>query len=45
MLDELDMIIVTTADELSGIFGQESWKHEGAIINLVGRFIKFLPKG
>lgn len=44
LLDELDMIIVTTADDLHGIFGQESWKHEGAIINLVGKFIKSLPK-
>ena len=43
LLDELDMIIVTTADPLHGIFGSESWKHEGAINNLVGKFINSLP--
>jgi CubicO group peptidase (beta-lactamase class C family) len=43
LLDELDMIIVTTADPLHGIFGSESWKHEGAINNLVGEFINSLP--
>jgi len=43
LLDELDMIIVTTADPLHGMFGDESWKHEGAINNLVGKFIRSLP--
>ena len=43
LLDELDMIIVTTADPMHGIFGDESWKHEGAINNLVGEFINSLP--
>jgi CubicO group peptidase (beta-lactamase class C family) len=43
LLHELDMIIVTTADPLHGIFGDESWKHEGAINNLVGKFINSLP--
>ena len=42
LLDELDMIIVTTADPMHGIFGDESWKHEGAINNLVGEFINSL---
>jgi CubicO group peptidase (beta-lactamase class C family) len=44
LLDELDLIVVTTANPLYGIFGQEAWKHEGAIINLVGKFIKSLPR-
>ena len=43
LLDELDMIIVTTADPMHGVFGSESWKHEGAINNLVGEFINSLP--
>jgi CubicO group peptidase (beta-lactamase class C family) len=43
LLDELDMIIVTTADPMHGIFGSESWKHEGAINNIVGEFISSLP--
>jgi CubicO group peptidase (beta-lactamase class C family) len=43
LLDELDMVIVTTADPLHGIWGQESWALEGAIIDLVGKFIASLP--
>ena len=44
LLDELDMIIVTTADPLEHIEMNGSWKHEGAIIDLVGKFINSLPK-
>ena len=43
ILDELDMIIVTTADPMQGVFGEESWKHEGEINRLVGSFIGSLP--
>ena len=45
LLDEFDMIIVTTADPLYGpeLAGQGGWRYEGAIINLVGKFIKSLP--
>jgi CubicO group peptidase (beta-lactamase class C family) len=43
LLEELDMVIVTTADPMHGVFGSESWKHEGAINRLVGRFIRSLP--
>jgi len=45
LLDELDMIIVTTADPLHHLWGGDPWKHEGAINKLVGKFIKALPKG
>jgi len=44
LLDELDMVIVTTANPSLEVWGQESWQHEGAIIDLVGLFIKSLPK-
>jgi CubicO group peptidase (beta-lactamase class C family) len=44
LLDELDMIIVTTADPLHHLPEEKGWKHEGAIIDLVGKFIKSLPK-
>jgi CubicO group peptidase (beta-lactamase class C family) len=44
ILDELDMVMVTTADPLHGIWGEEAWEKEGAIIDLVGRFIKSIPK-
>jgi CubicO group peptidase (beta-lactamase class C family) len=45
LLEDLDMVIVTTANHLPGIWGQESWEKEGAIIDLVGRFIEGLPSG
>jgi len=44
LLDDLDMVIVTTANSLPGIWGEEAWEKEGAIIDLVGRFIKSIPK-
>ncbi len=44
LLDELDMIIVTTADPLHHLWDGDPWKYEGAINNLVGKFIKSLPK-
>jgi CubicO group peptidase (beta-lactamase class C family) len=45
LLDDLDMIIVTTADPLKGpeLAGEGGWKYEGAINNLVGDFIASLP--
>jgi CubicO group peptidase (beta-lactamase class C family) len=44
LLGELDMIIVTTADPLYELPEEKGWKYEGAIIDLVGKFIKSLPK-
>jgi formylglycine-generating enzyme required for sulfatase activity/CubicO group peptidase (beta-lactamase class C family)/pimeloyl-ACP methyl ester carboxylesterase len=43
LLDDLDMVIVTTADPLPGVFGQVAWAKEGAIFDLVGHFIESLP--
>jgi len=45
LLDELDMIIVTTADPLYNpdLAGGGGWEYEGAINNVVGKFIGFLP--
>ena len=45
LLDELDMIVVTTADPLYGpdFAGEGGWKYEGAIIDLVGKFVESLP--
>ncbi|UCC91088.1 MAG: serine hydrolase [Dehalococcoidia bacterium] len=45
LMDELDMIIVVTAYPFYLQHDDESWKHELANINLVGEFIKSLPKG
>ncbi|MFC1799329.1 serine hydrolase [Candidatus Eisenbacteria bacterium] len=45
LLDELDMIIVVTADPFYLQHDDEAWKHEQANINLVGKFIESLPKG
>jgi len=44
LLYELDMIVVTAANPLHELPGEAGWKHEGAIINLVGKFIKSLPR-
>ena len=43
LLDELDMIIVTTADPFWQQHNDQSWKHESAIIELVGKLISSLP--
>ena len=43
VLDELDMVIVTTADPLYGQTGDGSWNHEKEIINLVADFNASLP--
>jgi CubicO group peptidase (beta-lactamase class C family) len=45
LLHELDMVIVTTADPLHGVWGEESWAKEGAILDLVGEFIQSIPGG
>ena len=45
LVDELDMVIVVTADSFWGKdLHWKAWKYEQANINLVGKFIKFLPK-
>lgn len=43
LLDELDMVIVATADPFWQQHDADSWKHESAIIELLGKFIKSLP--
>jgi CubicO group peptidase (beta-lactamase class C family) len=43
LLHDLNMVIVTTANPLHGVWGEEAWEKEGAIIDLVGRFIASLP--
>lgn len=43
LLEDLDMVIVTSADRLYGQFGQEAWEKERAIIELIGKFINSLP--
>ena len=43
LLEDLDMVIVTTAYPFFGEHSGDSWKHEKAIMNLVGRYIKSLP--
>ena len=43
LLDDLDMVIVTTADLLPGQFGESAWRQERAVIDLVGEFIATLP--
>jgi CubicO group peptidase (beta-lactamase class C family) len=43
LLEDLDMVIVTTADPFFGEHSGNSWTHESAIMNMVGRFINTLP--
>jgi CubicO group peptidase (beta-lactamase class C family) len=44
LLDELDMILVTTAAPFWKQHDDQAWKQERAVINLMGKFIKSLPK-
>jgi len=44
LLDELDMVVVVTGDPFYLQHNDESWRHERANINLVGKFINSLPK-
>jgi CubicO group peptidase (beta-lactamase class C family) len=43
VLDDLDMVIVVTADPLEGRTGDEPWRLEKANLNLVADFIRSLP--
>jgi CubicO group peptidase (beta-lactamase class C family) len=43
VVDELDMVVVTTANPLYGQTGDGPWNHEKNIINLVADFIASLP--
>jgi CubicO group peptidase (beta-lactamase class C family) len=43
LLHKLNMVIVTTADPLYNAPEEAGWKYEGAIIDVVGRFIQSLP--
>jgi len=43
LLHDLDMVIVTTAEPFFMQHDGKSWKHEKAIINMVGEFIDSLP--
>jgi len=44
LLDDLEMIIVVTADPFYLVHNSEAWKHEQANFNLVGKFIRSLPQ-
>lgn len=43
LVDDLNMVVVVTADPFYEVFGSESWKHEKANFDLVGEFIHSLP--
>lgn len=43
LVDELDMVVVLTADPFYLVHSSESWKHEKSHINLVADFISSLP--
>ena len=43
LLEEIDMIVVTTASPLHESAPADGWKYEKMIIDLVGEFVKSLP--
>ncbi|MDX1415187.1 MAG: serine hydrolase [Candidatus Promineifilaceae bacterium] len=43
LLDDLNMVVVVTADPFYDVYGSESWQHEKANFDLVGEFINSLP--
>jgi CubicO group peptidase (beta-lactamase class C family) len=43
LVDELDIVVVTTADPFWLEHNNESWKHEKATISLVADFVESLP--
>ncbi len=44
LVDDLNMVIVTTADYLSGQFGNAAWQKEKSVLDLVGEFICSIDK-
>jgi hypothetical protein len=42
-VEELNMVVVVTADPFYDTYGSASWKHEKANFELVGDFIDSLP--
>lgn len=44
LLDDLDIVIVVTADPFYEVYGSESWQYEKANFELVGDFIDSLPE-
>jgi len=42
VLEDLDMVIVTTATGLGGQFGQDAWRQESEVLELAGRLIASL---
>lgn len=45
LVDDLDLIVVATAYPFYKQHDDESWRHERANLNVVGKFIASLPKG
>ena len=43
LLKDLDMVVVAKSDPWRGRSDDESWKHERATLNLIGKFIRSLP--
>jgi predicted dehydrogenase len=43
LVHDLDMVIVVAGDPFYIVHTSESWKHEQANLNLVGKFITSLP--
>jgi CubicO group peptidase (beta-lactamase class C family) len=44
LVDDLDIVVVVTADPFYEVYGSESWQHEKANFEMVGDFIDSLPE-
>ena len=42
LVHDMNMVVVSTADYLPGLFGEEAWNKTKAVMELVGRFIEQL---
>ncbi len=42
LLDDLNMVVVVTADPMYEVYGSDSWRHEKANFELIGEFIDSL---
>ncbi len=42
LLDDLNMVVVVTADPMYEVYGSDSWRHEKANFKLIGEFIDSL---
>ena len=45
LLHDLDMVVVMTSDPQYMKHNDEAWRYEKENLNLIGKFVRFLPEG